>query len=48
MQAMELACRRVRVYQTFLSLEQPLEPSLPLGADASDLPYNWGEVTSQF
>src|SRR5712671_3418831 len=46
-QANELSRRRVRAYQIFSSPEQPPEPSLPLRADTSDLPYNWGEVTSQ-
>src|SRR5215831_15946712 len=47
MPANELACRHVRAYQMFSSPEQPPEPSLPLGADTSDLPYNRGEMTSQ-
>jgi hypothetical protein len=46
MQENELACCRVRASQIFLSPEQPPEPTLSLGADTRDLPYNRGEVTS--
>src|SRR6266404_900310 len=48
LQANELACRRDRASQIFSSPEQPPQPSLPLGADTRNLPYNRGEVTSEF
>src|SRR4051794_37272725 len=47
MQENGLACRPVRVNRIFWSPEQPPEPSLPLGVDTRDLPYNRGKVTPQ-
>src|SRR6185437_1904122 len=43
--------RRLRAYQTFPSqmcFEHPPPPSVPLGTDTADLPYNRCQVTSQF
>src|SRR5690349_8071822 len=50
MKAIELV-RRLRAYRTFsspLCFEHPPPPSLPLGTDTADFPYDRRQVTSQF